>query len=119
MKITVNRGYKTIDEGVYVLTIKVLSQDNSNRNYIKLTLEDDEGLLAFDRIFLELEEGTKLGELVKAVTGEIPAVIEDLTSVLIGAKVGVEIKVNYSEKSNRYYSNIVEYFSEDCIVYEE
>lgn len=67
------------------------------------------------RYFQSIDEGSKLGEVIKAINyDEIPDEINDLEAFLVGKELNIRIAHNVSKTTGRTFANPVEYCAIDA-----
>lgn len=128
MALRIKKGFNMPDEGQTIVTIEgeLVRKNKMVTNYktgvkrladiLTIPFRFKEGALIYKDFFFVMDEGTDLGELVKAVNdGEIPDEVEDLEELLIGQQVGVEVAHNTSEKTKKVFANIVKVFSVEAL----
>ena len=116
MAYSIKKGYQLANEGlqesnissVEILIGQVVTVKNkkTTSDIIQIDYQTKSGK-ARGRYFPSMVEESPLGQVVLAINGEIPDIIEDLEEFLMNEKLIIEVKHNKSKSTERMFANVV------------
>ena len=119
MAYSIKKGYQLANEGLQESTItgveilykQVITIKNKKKtsDIIQVDYKTKSGMVR-GRYFPLLVEESPLGQVVRAINGEIPDDIDDVEEFLMNEKLIIEVKHNKSNTTGRLFANAVNAF---------